>query len=239
MGTIDMTHRILMVEDEINLQQTLSERLIDAGFVVAVAGCVHDAKHLIDKHPFHLAILDVGLPDGSGFDVARTIREKHLDMAIVFLTAFGAPEQRVLGLELGAEDYIVKPFHFRELLLRIQNALKRTAYQPKAEDLVEQNLTIGEVKVDLSAFTVERDGDTETLSAKEAALLRLLYRKRGQAVSREEIMERVWADDGQITTRTVDNFISNLRKRFGDQNREEQIFQNIRGVGYRLNLPQE
>ena len=123
--------------------------------------------------------------------------------------------------------------------MRIQNALKRTAYQIKDAESEEQNWIIGNTRVDLNAFTIERNGDKGTLSAKEAALLRLLYRKRGQAVSREEIMERVWADDGQITTRTVDNFISNLRKRFGDQNREEQIFQNIRGVGYRLNLPQE
>ena len=234
-----MSHRILMVEDEVNLQQTLSERLSDEGYEIAVAGNVHQAKKLLSNEFFHLAILDVGLPDGTGFDVAKEIRNKHLDMAIVFLTAFGAPEQRVLGLELGAEDYIVKPFHFRELLLRIQNALKRTAYQTKDAGVQEQNLMIGETRVDLNAFTIERGGEQGTLSAKEAALLRLLYRKQGQAVTREEIMERVWADDGQITTRTVDNFISNLRKRFGDQNREEQIFQNIRGVGYRLNLPQE
>lgn len=232
-----MTHRILMVEDEVNLQQTLSERLTDEGYEIAVAGSVQQAKKLLGNQFFHLAILDVGLPDGTGFDIAKEIRNKHLDMAIVFLTAFGAPEQRVLGLELGAEDYIVKPFHFRELLLRIQNALKRTAYQPKEADVAEQDLAIGDMRVDLNAFTVEREGDKGSLSAKEAALLRLLYRKRGQVVSREEILERVWGDDGQITSRTVDNFISGLRKRFGDQQRDNQIFQNVRGVGYRLNLP--
>ena len=232
-----MTHRILMVEDEVNLQQTLSERLADEGYELAVAGNVAQAKKLLGSEFFHLAILDVGLPDGTGFDVAKEIRNMHLDMAIVFLTAFGAPEQRVLGLELGAEDYIVKPFHFRELLLRIQNALKRTAYQAKDAGVEEQNLMIGRTRVDLNAFTIERDGDKGTLSAKEAALLRLLYRKRGQVVSREEILERVWGDDGQITSRTVDNFISGLRKRFTDQQRDHQLFQNVRGVGYRLNLP--
>ena len=234
-----MTHRILMVEDEVNLQQTLSERLTDEGYELAVAGNVQQAKKLLSNEFFHLAILDVGLPDGTGFDIAREIRNQHLDMAIVFLTAFGAPEQRILGLELGAEDYIVKPFHFRELLLRIQNALKRTAYQAKDADVTEQDLVIGNTRVDLRAFTIERDGEKGSLSAKEAALLRLLYRKKGQVVSREEILERVWGDDGQITSRTVDNFISGLRKRFGDQQRDNQIFQNVRGVGYRLNLPGE
>ena len=234
-----MTHRILMVEDEPNLQQTLSERLEDAGYDLAVAGSVHEANKYLETASFHLAILDVGLPDGTGFDVARTNREKHLDMGLVFLTAFGAPEQRVLGLELGAEDYVVKPFHFRELLLRIQNALKRTAYQNHSEASVEAEVTLGSAVIDLNAFTVQRGAHKDSLSAKEAALLRLLIRKKGQVVSREEILDRVWGDDGKITTRTVDNFISNFRKIFGDHQKDEPIFQNIRGVGYRLNFPSE
>lgn len=226
--------RILVVEDEANVGRTLTERLTGEGFRVTWAktsaeGLAADAEERAD-----LALLDVGLPDESGFELAAALRRRHPQTAIVFVTAFGTPEDRVRGLELGAEDYIVKPFHFKELLLRIQNALRRARLLSKAETRFDRPLRVGRARVDLKRMEVRSDDRTQTLTHKECAVLTLLLEKQGAVLARDEILDRAWAPDEFPTPRTVDNFIVRLRRLIEPDPAEPRVIRSIRGVGYQL-----
>jgi two-component system alkaline phosphatase synthesis response regulator PhoP len=223
--------RLLLVEDEQNVGTTLTERLVQEGFEVSWAKTASEAKGLIAKGGFQLALLDVGLPDGSGFDIGTAIRASAPQTALMFLTAFGSPEDRVKGLELGAEDYIVKPFHFRELLLRIQNVLKRAE---AIRGLAAGPVQIGRAQVHFERFEVEVDGRRIALTHKECSVLRLLYQKQNQVVSRDEILNQAWSEDEFPTSRTVDNFIVRLRKLIETDPENPRVIKSVRGVGYQL-----
>lgn len=226
--------RILIVEDERNLADTLSERLAKEGFQVEVApSCEQAQLHLDSGGRFDLALLDVGLPDGDGFTVAKHIRKKHPSTAIIFLTAFAGPDERVKGLELGAEDYVAKPFHLKELILRVRNALKRG----QALQAAPQEVRIGRAMVRFDRFEAEVGGVTQGLSQKECALLRLLVEKGGQVVSRDAILNEVWAPDEYPTPRTIDNFILRLRRLVEENPESPAVIRSVRGVGYQLNTP--
>lgn len=212
--------RLLVLEDEPNVGSTLVERLEQEGYTVTWSKTCEDARLQIAQRHFDLALLDVGLPDGNGFEVAAAIRSRSPRTALVFLTAFGSAPDRVRGLELGAEDYVVKPFHLRELMLRIKNCLRR------ARVLSTGAVTIGRAVVKFDSFEASIDGETQTLTRKECALLRLLYERRGEVVSRDEILNQVWSEDEYPSSRTVDNFVLRLR-------RWVEI-RSIRGVGYLL-----
>lgn len=228
------TSRILVVEDERNVGSTLVERLRQEGFDVAWATSVSEARLEIATCKFDLALLDVGLPDGSGFTVAKEVRTASRSTAMIFLTAFGDPEDRVKGLELGAEDYVVKPFHLKELLLRVQNGLKRARYLTDEESADE--IVIGQSKVRFAKFEVERDGATTSLTHKEASLLKLLYDRRGKVVSRDDVLNQVWSADEFPSPRTVDNFVLRLRRLVELNPEEPQVIRSVRGVGYQLML---
>ncbi|HWG76485.1 MAG TPA: response regulator transcription factor [Steroidobacteraceae bacterium] len=229
-----MSARLLMVEDERNVAETLMERLRSAGYEVVRAESVLAARRAIaEGGAFQLALLDVGLPDGNGFELARLLRERAPATAIIFLTAHASPEDRVRGLELGADDYMGKPFHFRELLLRVQNCLKR------AQDLAQvpgemRQVHIGRALVDFERFCATVDGETHSLTHKECSVLRLLAERVGKAVSRDEILDRAWSADEFPTSRTVDNFIVRLRKLVEADPADPRVIRSIRGVGYLL-----
>lgn len=223
--------RILVVEDEKNIGSTLVERLRREGFAVSWSTTKLDAFAEITRGAFDLALLDVGLPDGSGFEIAERIRSRHRATAVIFVTALGSPEDRVRGLELGAEDYVVKPFHLKELLLRIQNVLKR------ASAISSSGVTkavIGRATVRFDRFEVEVDGVAISLTHKEASVLRLLYERRGQVVSRDEILNEAWSVDEYPSPRTVDNFILRLRKLVESDSENPTVIRSVRGVGYQL-----
>jgi two-component system alkaline phosphatase synthesis response regulator PhoP len=224
---------LLLLEDEANLGSTLKERLVLEGFSLSWAKSVAEAKQSLDHGIFDLALLDVNLPDGSGFDIARLIRDRHPKTAVVFLTAAGTPEDRVHGLELGAEDYIVKPFNFKELSLRIQNVLKRVRFV-SGNGNEAPRIRIGRAQVNFLDYHIETDGKKTALSHKECTLLKLLYEKRGQVVSRDEILDLVWSEDEYPTPRTVDNFILRLRKLIEPDAANPTLIRSIRGVGYLL-----
>ena len=209
---------LLLVEDEINLGTTLKVLLEGERYAVTWSQTKKDAIADSKAMPFDIALLDVNLPDGTGFQVAEALQ----NTAIIFLTAVSDPEYRVRGLTLGAEDYIIKPFHFQELCLRIKNALKRKNYIQHHTAVAH----IGKAKVDFARFTLIG----KTLAAKEAKLLKLLYDRRGKVVSRDEILNHVWPRETYPTARTVDNFISTLRKLLGSTD----CIKTIRGVGYQL-----
>jgi two-component system alkaline phosphatase synthesis response regulator PhoP len=226
--------QLLVVEDEKNVGSTLVERLQKEGFGVTWARSVLEAKAALHVRSFDLALLDVGLPDGDGFEVAGIIRTRARNTAIVFLTAYGNPEDRVRGLELGAEDYIVKPFHFRELLLRIQNCLRRVQglVSPVADSI---EIRMGKAKVRFSKFeVVVDDGGVHALTHKELSVLKLLYERQGQVVSRDEILTEAWADSEFPSTRTIDNFVLRLRRLIEPDPENPTVIRSVRGVGYQL-----
>jgi len=225
---------LLVVEDEGNVGLTLVERLSKEGYRVDWAKSVVDANRLLKTDRFDLALLDVGLPDGNGFEVAKDLRRLQGKCAIVFLTAHGDPEDRVRGLELGAEDYVVKPFHFRELLLRIGNGLKRVNYIENLRDGEAAEVVLGEAKVRFSRFEAERDGKTFTLTHKECAVLKFLFERRGQVVSRDEILDFAWGTGEYPTPRTVDNFVLRLRRLLERDPENPELIASIRGVGYKM-----
>lgn len=226
-----MADRILVVEDEKNVGLTLVERLKRDGFEVVWAMSVEDASLQIMNRKFDLALMDVGLPDGSGFDVAAKLRKNQPSAAIIFLTAFGSPEDRIRGLELGAEDYVVKPFHLKELLLRVKNGLRRAQYLSGGSEDV---LVLGKASIRFSKFEAEREGEVSQLTHKECALLKLLVDRRGNVVSRDEILNHVWSEDEFPTPRTIDNFIMRLRRLIETDPENPQVIRSVRGVGYQL-----
>jgi two-component system alkaline phosphatase synthesis response regulator PhoP len=226
--------RLLLLEDERNVAETLSERLQSAGFTVTRAESLASARRVIGESSFQLAILDVGLPDGSGFDLARQLRARAPATAILFLTAHSNAEDRIRGLELGADDYVAKPFNFRELLLRIQNCLKRAQDLARVPGEMRGQVRIGRALVDFERFIATVDGETQSLTHKECAVLRLLAERAGKAVSRDEILDRAWSEEEFPTSRTVDNFIVRLRKLVEVDAADPRVIRSIRGVGYLL-----
>ncbi|HVN99572.1 MAG TPA: response regulator transcription factor [Steroidobacteraceae bacterium] len=232
-----MSHpaQLLVVEDEKNVGETLAERLQAAGYQVTLAASAARARQAWRAQAPQLALLDVGLPDGNGFELAAELRGAVPRCAIVFLTAHGNPEQRVRGLELGADDYVTKPFHFRELLLRIQNCLKRAQDLAELPGEMRGVVRIGRARVDFERFSAEVDGVSHALTHKECAVLRLLASRSGKAVSRDEILDKAWSADEFPTSRTVDNFIVRLRKLVEPDPDEPHVIRSIRGVGYLLN----
>lgn len=220
--------RLLVLEDEKNVALTLTERLHREGFEIQLAPKIQAAEELIRTHQFDLALLDVGLPDGDGFSFAKKLRTKTPGCAIVFLTAFGNPEDRIKGLELGAEDYVVKPFHFKELVLRIRNALKRAekAVAPSA------SAKIGRAVVNFEKFEAVVDGVPHPLTHKECLVLKLLVQKKGLVVSRDEILNEAWSEDEDPSPRTIDNFIVRLRRIVEETPEDPKTIRSVRGVGY-------
>jgi DNA-binding response OmpR family regulator len=226
--------RILVLEDERNVGLTLVERLKKEGFDVAWATNIAEAYLEIQSRKFDLALMDVGLPDGSGFDAAARLRKLQPGAAIIFLTAMGTPEDRIRGLELGAEDYVVKPFHLKELLLRVRNGLKRARYLNNAASESDEAIQIGRATVHFGKFEATVSGEAHPLTHKECALLRLLFDRRGNVVSRDEILNHVWSEDEFPTSRTIDNFVMRLRRLVETDPENPQVIRSVRGVGYQL-----
>jgi two-component system, OmpR family, alkaline phosphatase synthesis response regulator PhoP len=225
---------LLLVEDDPNVAGTLAARLGGEGFAVTHAASVKAAHDALRQQRFAAAVLDVGLPDGDGFEVAAHLRETHPETAMLFLTAYGTPEDRIRGLELGADDYMTKPFAFRELLLRIQNMLKRAGEIAQRSAAVAGPVRIGIAIVDFDRFVADTNGAQHRLTHKECAVLKLLVEHAGKAVTRDEILGRAWAPDEFPTERTVDNFILRLRRLVEHDPSNPRTIRSIRGVGYQL-----
>ena len=198
------------------------------------AASVAAAREALAQQHYAAAVLDVGLPDGDGFEVGRHLREVSPATAMLFLTAWGSPEDRIRGLELGADDYMTKPFALRELVLRIQNMLKRAGEIAAPGSAASGPVRIGIATVDFERFTAESGGTVHRLTHKECAVLKMLLESAGRAVSRDEILSRAWAQDEFPTERTVDNFILRLRRLVERDPANPRTIRSIRGVGYQL-----
>lgn len=216
---------ILLVEDDSSLGATLKERLEKENYKVIWAGSKKEALDAVQKQNFDLYIFDVGLPDGTGFELARELPMRPF----IFLTAQGDAESRLEGYELGAEEYIPKPFHLRELLLRVRHVLEN--HQPA------KTLEIGSVKVNFESFTFSRGGHEEQVASKDLLLLKLLVENAPRVVSRDQALNTLWGEDKFPSNRTVDNAVLRLRTSLGEE--VSPCIESVRGVGYRWNPEME
>jgi two-component system, OmpR family, response regulator RegX3 len=222
---------ILLVEDEESIVTPLVEALRREGFDTAVSTSAADSLEAFERARPDLVLLDVMLPDGSGFDVCRELRARSR-VPIIMLTARGEEADRVAGLELGADDYVVKPFSARELVARVRAVLRRAA--EASERRAEGATEIGEVRVDPARRTVSFRSQELELSRKEFDLLRLLVDNAGSVVTRERLIDEVWDTNWFGSTKTLDVHVSGLRKKLEDDPNEPRYIHTVRGVGFRF-----
>lgn len=220
--------RLLVVDDEPSMVMGLKDNLEFEGYQVRTASDGAEAYAILKNETFDLVVMDVMMPGLSGFDVCKKLRADGDSTPILLLTARGQEMDRVLGLELGADDYLTKPFSLRELLARIKAVLRRT--RPAEATAV----VIGQLSVDFAKQTAIRDGVPVALTHREFELLQYLIRKRGVAVTRDELLEQVWGYGESPTTRTVDNFILRLRKAVEIDPSQPAHILTAHGVGYKL-----
>jgi two-component system, OmpR family, response regulator RegX3 len=225
---------ILLVEDEASITEPLAEALRTEGFDTQVAATAAEALELSRRGP-DLVLLDVMLPDGSGFDVCRELRARSR-VPIIMLTARGEEADRVVGLELGADDYVVKPFSAREVVARIRAVLRRADTPEPSGDAP---LEVGAVRVDPARREATRDGEPLGLSRKEFDLLHLLMRNAGSVVTRERLIDEVWDPNWFGSTKTLDVHVSGLRRKLGDDPSRPRYLHTVRGVGFRFSAPDE
>ncbi len=217
--------RILVIEDEIKTADYIKKGLTSSGFIVDVAHNGEDGLFAATNHPYELIILDVMMPKLDGFQVLEKLRQSDKDVHVIFLTARDAVEDRVRGLELGADDYLIKPFSFAELLARVRSSLRRNQTQSNNE------INISDLKIDLVKRKVERNNVRIDLTPKEFALLVLLAQRTGEVLSRTFIAEAVWDINFDSDTNVVDVAIRRLRQKIDDQF-DKKLIHTVRGMGY-------
>ncbi len=220
-------NQLLVVEDDASIRESLVDYFKGRDWLVTACTGARDATGALAAQRFHMVLLDLRLPDGDGLDVLRALRRGGDTTPVIVLTARGETDQRVRGLQLGADDYVVKPFSVHELDARIQ-AVQRRAAQPSA------TVRLDDVELDLAAHHGRR-GDVEfRLLPKEAELLAHLLRHRGQARTRDELLRAVWGYDATPTTRTVDTHVFQLRQKLEADPSSPRLLLTVHGVGYRL-----
>ncbi len=225
--------RVLVVEDEEKIAQFLKKGLTEKGYTVETVGDGDAALQRLQTVPFDLLILDLLLPGSrDGLDLCREIRARGIGAKILMLTARDTVENKIEGLDAGADDYLVKPFSFRELLARLRALLRRTEVAEPGP------LTLGDLTYDPESREVARSGEVVRLTAREGALFELLLRRNGRVVSRSEIQARIWEDSFDLSTNIIDVYINALRKKI-DAGERDRIIQTVRGVGYRVRPPGE
>jgi len=223
--------RILLVEDEINIARPLQFNLEQEGYEVRSTPNGREALDWLSRERFDLIILDVMIEEMDGFEVARQVRSHDQRLPILMLTARSTDQDRVLGLELGADDYMVKPFHLKELLLRVQRMLQRSNWyldtRPRAREI-----TVAGYTIDVEKLQGEGPHGQIQITALEAELLVVLTAEANRVLSRTELLERVWGYSSDVESRTVDNFIVRLRKYFEAEPDQPRHFISVRGRGY-------
>jgi two-component system alkaline phosphatase synthesis response regulator PhoP len=225
-----MSWRILIVEDEPGLVLTISDLLTAEGYEVSTAADGPAGLAMASEQQFALIILDVMLPKKTGFDVCRELRQRGVDSAILMLTAKTQVVNRVVGLKLGADDYLAKPFEPTELLARIEALIRRVR---KERRIAVRTFHFDDVEIDFERSEILKAGQRVDVAAKELLLLRYLVDHRDRVVPREEILQKVWEYDSQVTSRTVDVHVSWLRQKLDNPQNPKHI-QTVRGKGYRF-----
>jgi len=228
-----MSYRLLLVEDEPGLVMTLSDRFASEGYEVEEAGDAETALRAASTDRFDVILLDVMLPGGNGFDICRTLRQRGIHTPILMLTARGQVVDRVVGLKLGADDYLVKPFEMAELLARVEALLRRSHAQAATPGATEA-YRFGDVAADFRRAEVTKGGQLLELSAREFKLLRYFVEHRGATLSRDELLNEVWGYNAMPSTRTVDVHVAWLRQKLEDNPRHPQYIQTVHGLGYKF-----
>ena len=224
--------RILIVEDDPKMRAGLRDNLEFEGYDVEV---VSDGKAGLEKalQPgFDLLLLDVMLPQMSGFDLLKALREHGVQIPVIMLTAKGEEIDKVLGLELGADDYVTKPFGLRELLARVKAVLRRHEQTNEAETV--GHAKIGALEVDFAAYSATKVGKPVAMTPKEVEILKYFWQHRNETVSRDKLLTDVWGYDDSVSTRTVDNFILKLRQKIEKDPANPRHIITIHGIGYKM-----
>ena len=225
-----MSLKILIIEDEPDIRKNLEYNLSREGYSVLTAASIAEAEQLIYSNNLSLVLLDLMLPDGSGLELCKKMKSDRdvQNLPIIILTAKDDEVDKVVGFEIGADDYVTKPFSVRELILRIKAVLKRGENK---KDIVEIDRQFGDLKIDIDSHEVYVDGELVNLTALEFKLLIQLVDRRGRVQSREQLLADVWGYSAEVTTRTVDTHIKRLREKLGSMGK---YVQTIRGVGYKF-----
>ena len=230
-----MTARIFLVEDDRTLRTTLADALASEGHTVTTAQDGDEALSVLRTRAFDLLVLDVMLPGPSGLEILQAVRKRDKKQPVMLLTARSSEGDKVLGLELGADDYVTKPFSLRELLARVRALLRRAdvavVFEPQGR------FSLGGVHVDLDAYEVRlAAGAVQRLSAREAAMLAVLWRERGKVVSRARFLQDAWGGDANVGDRTIDTHVLHLRQKLERDAKTPKHILTVHGVGYRLVL---
>lgn len=233
-----MNARILIAEDDADIRRGLIATLESEGYDVTAAADGAQALRLWGQSEFALVVLDVMMPKLSGYDVCRQLRADESTVPVLFLTAKGEEIDKVVGLKLGADDYVTKPFGVHELLARVEALLRRarrgqTDATPVPDPLPLQ-LDLGGAWIDRERYTVERDGESVPLTKREMKLIELLAQRPGVVLTRDELLNGAWGIDYYGTTRTLDQHIAQLRKKIEKRPEEPELILTVHGVGYRL-----
>jgi two-component system, OmpR family, alkaline phosphatase synthesis response regulator PhoP len=224
--------RLLLVEDEPGLVMTLTDRLLAEGYEVESATTAPSGLEMASAGGFDAILLDVMLPGGNGLDICRTLRQRGIQTPILMLTAKGQVVDRVVGLKLGADDYLVKPFEMAELLARIEALLRRSA--AAGAPPIGETFRFGDVAIDFRKAEVSKGGQMLDLSAREFKLLRYFVEHRGAALTRDELLNEVWGYNAMPSTRTVDVHVAWLRQKLEDNPRHPQYIITVHGLGYKF-----
>ena len=219
---------VLLIEDEPDIRKNLEYNLEKEGYTVSSSGSISESMSLIESNLFSLVLLDLMLPDGSGLDLCKKIKSNSETehTPIIILTAKDDEVDRVVGFELGADDYVTKPFSVRELILRVKVLLKK-----RSDDIDQNLLEFGPIAMNLDAHDVSVEGKNILLTALEFKLLKHLLKRKGRVQTRDQLLGDVWGYSSEVTTRTVDTHIKRLREKLGPVG---DYIQTIRGVGYRF-----
>ena len=224
--------RILLVEDEENIREVVKLNLEIEGYEVITTGNGREAIKYTQEQHFDLLLLDVMLPEINGFQICEQVRLNNREVPIIFLTAKDSAQDKIAGLKKGADDYLTKPFNLEELLLRVQNLIKRSSKSPENTPDI---YNFGDNMVNFASFDATNvQGKKFVLTKKEAMLLKLLIDRKNEVVSRQQILQSVWGYDVYPSTRTIDNFILSFRKYFEKDPKNPVFFLSIRGVGYKF-----
>ncbi len=235
-------HSILIVEDEDAIRMGLVDLLEIEGYAIEVAVDGEEAMRKVRERQPHLVILDLMLPKASGYDVCRFIRKTYPAIFILMLTAKNEEINKIQGLEMGADDYVTKPFSVFELMARVKSMLRRVAVEPRGTALSGQadTLAFEDVRIDFKKYEAVKAGAPLELSAKEFQILRYLAGRKGEVVTREDLLQAIWgySIENMPTTRTVDNQIVKLRQKIENEPENPAVIKSVRGVGYKFDPPE-
>lgn len=224
--------RILIVEDEHTMLMGLKDNLEIEGYEIDIAEDGNSGLSKILEHEYDLVLLDVMLPHISGFDICKTVRRNGILTPIILLTAKGEEIDKVLGLELGADDYITKPFSLRELFARIKAVLRRT--EPQTNIPGNKQISVGRLEVNFSNYEAYCENATIKMSHKEFEILHYLWNNKNKVISRDDLLDAVWGSEYIPSSRTVDNFILKLRQKLEEDPNQPRIILTVHGIGYKL-----